>query len=234
MDSNKPDNKHFIETDDGSHTLYSDKFKATYHSTHGAINESSHIFIKNGFVYQKQVQNSAQVNILEIGLGTGLNAFLTYLKAKETITKINYHGIEAFPVMYDDAIKLNYASQLAQTEKFLFVKLHELKWEHTIQLSPDFELTKHHTTIQQFETAIKFDIIYYDAFSPKEQPELWTDEIFKKMYEFLKPNGILITYCAQGQMKRNLKFAGFVVESLPGPKGKREITRATRPATYMF
>lgn len=218
----------FITTADGSHTLYSEQFGATYHSVNGAIIESQHVFIDNGLVYQFNRQPLATVNILEMGFGSGLNAYLTYLKSRELGLAINYHTIEAFPVSLTDALKLNYAEQQSRTNKQLFNKLHECLWNKEYQLTSLFSFTKYKSSPHDFTVDIKFDLIYYDAFSPKEQPELWTELLFKDLFRLLNTNGVLVTYCAQGQMKRNLKAAGFKVQTLAGPPGKREMTRGIK------
>ena len=218
----------FITTDDQSHTLFSEKFKATYHSTRGAISESKHVFIQNGLQFFNEKYNSKEVSILEIGFGTGLNAFMTYLFAKERELKINYHSVEAFPISLEDVIQLNYTNESSSGEKVAFNQMHQQEWNRGEEISNYFSLTKHLSLLEDFNSEQKFNVIYFDAFSPSEQPELWTEEIFKKMFDLLEDNGVLVTYCAQGQMKRNMKQVGFKVQSLPGALGKREMTRGIK------
>ncbi|MFN8116684.1 MAG: tRNA (5-methylaminomethyl-2-thiouridine)(34)-methyltransferase MnmD [Bacteroidia bacterium] len=218
----------FLTTEDNSHTLYSERFKATYHSTRGAISESKHVFIQNGLAFCHKQNQSDDISILEIGFGTGLNAFMTYLFSKENHLKINYHSIEAYPVSLSEASQLNYTNEFSETDKFSFNQMHQQDWNRTGQVSSLFTLTKHLCLLEGFNSQQKFDLIYFDAFSPSEQPELWTESVFKKMYNLLNENGVLVTYCAQGQMKRNMKQVGFKVQSLPGALGKREMTRGLK------
>lgn len=218
----------FLVTDDQSHTLFSERFKATYHSTRGAMSESKHVFIQNGLQFFYEQSNSKEISILEIGFGTGLNAFVTYLFAKERGLKINYHTIEAFPVAITEAIKLNYTNGFSEHEKVIFNQMHLQEWNRAGEILNFFSLIKHLGLLEEFESQQKFNIIYFDAFSPSEQPELWTEAIFKKMFDLLEDNGVLVTYCAQGLMKRNMKSVGFKVQSLPGALGKREMTRVLK------
>jgi tRNA U34 5-methylaminomethyl-2-thiouridine-forming methyltransferase MnmC len=217
-----------LVTGDNSQTLYSTRFNATYHSTHGAVSESKHVFIQNGLQYVHEQLNLKSINILEIGFGTGLNAFMTYLYARQHAVKIHYHGIEAYPVPMEAALKLNYTVDFTEHENRLFEHLHVQPWNEVGEVSGFFSFTKHLCSVEKFMCDDKFDVIYFDAFSPSEQPELWTTEIFKKMFALLADKGIFVTYCAQGQMKRNMKSVGFKVKALPGFGGKREMTRAEK------
>lgn len=218
----------FLVTDDHSHTLFSERFKATYHSTRGAISESKHVFIQNGLQYVHEQFQLKEISILEIGFGTGLNCFLTYLYAKENALKINYQSIEAYPVPISEADQLNYTNEFSEHEKVVFNQMHMQKWNRVGQITDLFSLTKHLCLVEEFQSQQQFDVIYFDAFSPSEQPELWTEAIFTKMYNLLKVNSVLVTYSAQGQMKRNMRAAGFKVQSLTGALGKREMTRGLR------
>lgn len=217
-----------LQTEDSSHTLYSERFKATYHSTRGAISESKHVFIQNGLQYAHEQFQVKEISILEVGYGTGLNAFMTYLYTKEHYLKINYHSIEAYPVQLAAVSQLNYTNEFSEQDKIVFNQMHHQPWNREGQVSNSFILTKHLCLLEEFNSQYKFDIIYFDAFSPSEQPELWTEIVFKKMYDLLNENGVLVTYCAQGQMKRNMKQIGFKVQSLPGALGKREMTRGVK------
>lgn len=218
----------FLLTGDNSHTLYSERFKATYHSIRGAISESKHVFIQNGLQFVHEQLQAKEISILEVGFGTGLNAFMTYMYAKEHDLKINYHSIEAYPVPLSATPRFNYANEFSDREKIVFNQMHQQEWNRVGQISGSFSFTKHLCLLEEFSSKQKNDIIYFDAFSPSEQPELWTETIFKKMYDLLHPNGVLVTYCAQGQMKRNMKQAGFKVKALPGFGSKREMTRGEK------
>lgn len=215
-----------IQTEDGSNSIQSAKFEATYHSIHGAIQETQTVFIDAALKYKTPTQK--ELSILEIGLGTGLNAFMTYLEAKKSNLHIQYTGIEAYPITLEVAQQLNYAELLEVTEENAqFLKLHTSPNE-SINLSPNFQFYKQIGRFEDLQAQEVFDIIYYDAFAPSVQPELWEIELLEKMYRALKPNGILTTYCAKGVFKRNLKQVGFKVEGIPGPIGKREMTRALK------
>jgi tRNA U34 5-methylaminomethyl-2-thiouridine-forming methyltransferase MnmC len=218
----------FLLTDDHSHTLFSERFKATYHSTRGAISESKHVFIQNGLQYIHERFQSKDISVLEVGFGTGLNAFMTYLCAKENTLIINYQSIEAYPVLLSDSSQLNYTKEFSEKEKTVFNQMHQQEWNRIDQISDSFSFIKHLCLVEEFNSPQKFDVIYFDAFSPSKQPELWTESVLRKMYDLLKENGILVTYCAQGQMKRNMKQAGFKVQTLPGALGKREMTRGLK------
>ena len=218
----------FLVTDDYSHTLFSEHFKSTYHSARGAVSESKHVFIQHGLQYVHEQFQFKEISILEIGFGTGLNAFMTYLYANQHSLKINYESIEAYPVPSSIASQLNYANDFSEQEKTVFSQMHQQAWNRVGQLSNLFTLTKQLCLIEEYTSQQKFDLIYFDAFSPSEQPELWTEVIFKKMYDLLNANGVLVTYSAQGQMKRHMKQAGFKVKVLPGFGSKREMTRGEK------
>ena len=212
-----------IITNDGSHSIFNTKVNECYHSKHGAIVEAEHVFIRNGF----STVNETKLNILEVGFGTGLNTLLTYQKAVQKSIKVNYHTIELHPIDKRYYSKLNF-TDLIGIEKDQLLKLHNCKWGQEIQLNSYFTLIKNHTSLETYNTDIKFDIIYFDAFSPEKQPEIWSEEIFKKMYTFLKESGFLITYCAKGMVKRTMKSVGFEIIVLDGPPGKRQITRGNK------
>lgn len=216
-----------FETKDGSHSIFSDKYGVSYHSKYGAIQETQHVFINAG-LRLKAVEQS-DISILEIGFGTGLNAFMTFLENEKRGLSIDYVGVEAYPISMEIANTLNYAAQVNQPEsQAVFQKLHELKWNDTAAISPYFKLTKVKKMFQELDYKNQFDIIYFDAFAPTSQPELWEIPLLTSMFEALKTNGILVTYCAKGQFKRDLKTVGFTVEAIPGPPGKREMTRALK------
>jgi len=214
------------KTADGSHTLYVPELDETYHSVHGSIQEAEHVFIEAGLNF---FEEKSSISILEIGFGTGLNAFLTCREAEKNNIQVNYVGIEAYPLGDEIISKLNYLEQLNlynQIEQFN--KLHQSDWGEEIVINKNFTLTKLKVLLQDFSVDKKFDLIYFDAFGPNTQEEMWSEYIFKKMYDCLNDKGILVTYCAKGVVKRTIKKVGFMLESLPGPPGKREMTRAIK------
>lgn len=212
-----------IKTSDGSQTLYLKDKDETYHSRHGAIQESRHVFIEAGL---KPLIESGkkEISILEAGFGTGLNALLTFIEAEKSRTTINYTSLEAFPVSADIVSQLDYGNAL--NSEHVFRKMHSLTWNENHSISEFFSLKKIEGKLEDFNAEEKFDLIYFDAFSPRVQPELWTEEIFKKMYALAAPGAILVTYCSKGDVRRAMIAAGFTVEKLPGPPGKREMLRA--------
>lgn len=214
-------------TKDGSHTFYIKELDEYYHSIHGAIQESNTIFINAGL----KAIDKTEINIFEMGFGTGLNAFMTFLEAQQNKLKINYYTIEAYPISLEEAKLLNYHKELnAETEREIFLKMHDCPWNESIKISENFILHKIKKEIENLKSndLPSVDLIYFDAFAPSAQPQLWEKGILKLMYDILKSNGILTTYCAKGVFKRTLKEVGFEVESLPGPIGKREMTRAIK------
>jgi len=215
-----------IATEDGSSSLYLKNLDETYHSVHGAIQESNHVFIEAGLKFWlSKNTNTATVQILEFGFGTGLNAMLTSLNINGGI-KMAYHGLEKYPLSKKICSSLNYGEVLHNLE--LFIKIHDSKWGKEEKITPDFKLKKIEVDFRNYSTNTHYDVIYFDAFSPSKQPKLWTREIFEECYLLLNKGGVLVTYSAKGQLKRDLKSVGFMVESIPGPPGKFEITRATK------
>jgi tRNA U34 5-methylaminomethyl-2-thiouridine-forming methyltransferase MnmC len=211
-------------TADGSPTLYVPELDETYHSMHGSVQEAKHVFIENGLHFV--TAQSKQVNILEVGFGTGLNALLTAQYAKENAINVNYVGLEAYPVEEEIWKKIKYLDDrdtLVLYSQMMALPFGEIKTCH-----PHFSLSKASAHIQDWTSSEKFDLIYYDAFGPKAQPEMWELAIFEKLFALLNTGGALVTYCAQGQFKRHLKSLGMRVEGLPGPPGKREMTRAIK------
>ena len=211
-------------TADGSPTLYVPELNETYHSMHGSVQEANHVFIQNGLAFLKGV--SSKINILEVGFGTGLNALLSALFAFDHQLPIAYTGIEAFPVEEQIWTALSYIN--SDEGQIYYNKLMGSKWESPQELHTFFSLTKTTIKIQEWQSDEKFDLIYFDAFGPNAQAEMWQKSIFEKLYAVLNYGGVLVTYCAQGQFKRDLKAVGFSLEALPGPPGKREMTRATK------
>lgn len=215
--------REIIETADGSVTIRLPEWDETYHSKHGAIQEAKHVFIKNGLsLFKRQ-----PVSILEIGFGTGLNAFITLLEADKE-QPINYVGVEGFPIDAKDAVKLNYADRLDIGRKSDFERIHESLWEKPVAISPEFILTKHKMDFRQIDFEGEFDLIYFDAFGYRVQPELWSADVFARMYKALKPSGVLVTYAARTIIRDNMCAAGFSVSKLAGPPGKREMMRGLK------
>lgn len=220
-----------ITTKDGSKTIHIEEWNEQYHSVHGAINEANHVFIKHGLLHFFEINPSAihsEVSILEIGFGTGLNAFLSALKANENNVKINYVGVEAYPVQPDEIAALNYIQLIDDAQEELFNSIHQSKWEAQEIMSSNFKLTKQQKFFADIQDKNCFDIIYFDAFGARVQPELWSEAIFSLMYDALKENGVLVTYAAIGRVKRLMQDLGFTVERLEGPPGKRHMLRATK------
>lgn len=217
--------REIIQTLDGSTTIQIKEWDECYHSKHGAIQEAQHVFIKNGL----SLFQNRKVAILEIGFGTGLNAFITFLEAKKMQQVVEYVGVEAYPVSKDEVLLMNYVAELdATAESEIFDSMHESKWGEQIVLRDDFLFTKRQQFFEEIDDLNQFDLIYFDAFGYRVQPELWSTTIFKKMYDALKPDGILVTYAARGVVKRSMIEVGFTVEKLAGPPGKREMFRAVK------
>ncbi len=217
--------REIIQTLDGSTTIQIKEWDECYHSKHGAIQEAQHVFIKNGL---SLFQNKT-ISILEIGFGTGLNAFITFLEAKKMNQSIDYVGVEAYPISAEELDSMNYVEELDVVDKqAYFDKMHQCNWEEKISLTYNFSLTKRKQLFEQITDLDKYDLIYFDAFGYRVQPELWSTAIFKKMYDALKSNGILVTYAARGVVKRSMIEVGFTVEKLEGPPGKREMFRARK------
>ncbi|OXA71774.1 SAM-dependent methyltransferase [Flavobacterium aquidurense] len=215
--------REIIKTLDGSTTIHLQEWDECYHSKHGAIQEAKHVFIKNGL----SLFENNPVSILEIGFGTGLNAFITFLESGQKQQHINYVGVEAYPVEAKEVIEMNYVAELeADQYKGVFEKMHQCEWNQKVEISADFSLTKRKQFFDEIDDFEIFDLIYFDAFGYRVQPELWSTEIFQKMYNSLKPNGVLVTYAARGVVKRSMIEVGFTVEKLAGPPGKREMFRA--------
>ncbi len=220
------DSKLFI-TDDGSHSIYSKKYGVSYHSKFGALEESQHVFINAALRFKAVIQQ--KISILEIGFGTGLNTFVTFFEAKKRNLIIDYKAVEAYPISIKQAEQLNYSNLLEPEESSdVFMELHQAPWNTPFKLNEQFIIEKVLKKFQVIDFDNQFDIIYFDAFAPDAQPELWSEDILAKMYKALLPDGILVTYCAKGSVKRSLKGVGFTVEALPGPPRKREMTRATK------
>ncbi|MAQ74920.1 MAG: SAM-dependent methyltransferase [Aquimarina sp.] len=221
--------RQIIKTGDGSTTIHLPDWNEQYHSKHGAINEARHVFIQNGFDYILQQRSYNPLKILEIGFGTGLNAFITFLEAEKRQQNIHYTGVEAYPVKNDEIELLNYPEELSVKEKQeSFMQMHTSDWQSEEKISSVFSLTKRQQFFDEIKDQKAFDLVYFDAFGARVQPELWTVEIFKKMFAALNDNGVLVTYAAKGSVRRAMQEVGFTVERLPGPPGKREMLRALK------
>jgi tRNA U34 5-methylaminomethyl-2-thiouridine-forming methyltransferase MnmC len=215
-------------TADGSHTLFVPELNEHYHSTYGALQESQLVFIENGLHHLPACLK--EINLLEVGFGTGLNALLTVLEAKKLKRKINYVAIEPKPLKQEITGQLNFASVIGGTEaEGYFRKLHESAWDSPSFLSDYFIISKIQAKLEEISLrAGQFHLVYFDAFGPDVQPDLWTEPVFRQLFNCLKPEGILVTYSCKGTVKRALKAAGFTIEKLPGPAGKREVLRAMK------
>ncbi|MEO5642228.1 MAG: tRNA (5-methylaminomethyl-2-thiouridine)(34)-methyltransferase MnmD [Bacteroidia bacterium] len=218
-------------TEDGSSTVFNSSLKQHYHSIHGAVQESQHVFMRMGWEFSAWPELPGEISILEIGFGTGLNAFLVLLKCTEELNRhVSYTSLEAFPLEEEEFTALNYSTALNFPDRHdKFLALHRAEWEVPTAIANGFTLLKKKIKLEDFiPEQTSFDLIFFDAFSPEAQPELWTEEIFKKLYDGMKPGGILVTYCAKGQVRRNLIATGFSVERLEGPPGKREMLRGRK------
>ena len=214
-----------VSTREGIHTLINNRLKEHYHSLFGSMQESMHVFIRNGLCALNK--NLNDISILEMGFGTGLNAVLTYRENQVLRYSIHYTTVEAFPLPVTVTDKLNYFEYFGKPLQPVFRKMHSSKWFENISFE-NFTLHKIQADMLELQLDGSYDLIYYDAFSPLHQPELWTFEVLHKIYDACKKNAILVTYCAKGDVKRTLKGVGFDVETLPGPKGKREMVRAVK------
>ncbi|MDO5969932.1 tRNA (5-methylaminomethyl-2-thiouridine)(34)-methyltransferase MnmD [Flavivirga aquimarina] len=222
-----------VITADGSSTIHLPDWNEQYHSKHGAIQEAYHVFIKHGlhhFCHAELVSKSHKnISILEIGFGTGLNAFISLLEVEKLGVTVNYFGVEGYPVLMDEINQLNYPTTLqVKAKEAYFKKLHEVSWEEKHVITENFTIEKQHRFFSEIKEKSKYHIIYFDAFGARVQPELWTESIFLNMYRALKVGGVLVTYSAKGSVRRAMESVGFKVERLPGPPGKREMLRATK------
>ena len=214
-----------ITTADGSKTIQIEDWNEQYHSVHGAIQEAYHVFIKHGL----SLFHDQPLSILEIGFGTGLNALITLLESKKLGLDIVYKGIEAYPVILEELEQLDYIEALdAGDMEQCFFNMHQTSWGQSHPILPTFSLIKQQIDFREIADVDQFDLIYFDAFGARVQPELWTEEVFAIMFRALKQDGVLVTYSAKGSVRRAMQAVGFVVERLPGPPGKREMLRALK------
>lgn len=217
--------REIITTGDGSKTIQIMDWQEQYHSKHGAIQEAYHVFIKSGLdLFENQ-----EINILEIGFGTGLNAFITLIEFDKRNLKVNYTGVEAYPVSIEELNQLNYLEELKSlSRKDDFDLMHTSTWGDKVEIVENFNLKKEQILFKEISAIAEYDLIYFDAFGARVQPELWTVEIFQIMFNAMKSNGYLVTYAAKGSVRRAMQEVGFLVERLPGPPGKREMLRAKK------
>ncbi|MEP7376312.1 MAG: tRNA (5-methylaminomethyl-2-thiouridine)(34)-methyltransferase MnmD [Chitinophagaceae bacterium] len=218
-----------ILTKDGSHTIAVPEMNVTYHSHHGAIQESTHVFIEAGLKYVLDSVKMPVIDIFEMGLGTALNALLTLIEAERRQQPVRYTAIELYPLKQNEIASLNYCEQLQRTDlKPAFQLLHQCDWGKDVNITPSFIIHKiNHSLINSKISGLK-NLVYYDSFAPAAQPEHWTREVFEKIFAILSPGGILVTYCSKSIVRRAMEAAGFVVTKIPGPHGKREMVRAIR------
>ena len=216
-----------ITTSDGSHSLLNTDLNETYHSNHGALQESIHVFINHGLKFLIETYSPNSVNIFEVGFGTGLNALLTLQQSINSDIIFNYTSIEAFPLEKDIWSELNYGSAVGMQEQFK--QLHEAVWNTWVEINPNFRLRKLNDTLQEISLENEaFNLIYFDAFAPSKQPEMWEMRILQKMVQIMTTKSVFVTYCAKGQLKRDLKSLGLDIETLTGPPGKKEMVRGLK------
>lgn len=216
--------RNVIQTGDGSYTLELKGVEETYHSRHGAIQESEHVFIQHGLA--KVLEAKKDVKILEVGFGTGLNALLTRAHIEEDV-QVAYTGLETTPLRLEELNLLRYGQQVAGFEGF-YQQMHEANWDESVAVDSQFTIEKRLCSLQTFDSPALFDLIYFDAFGPPTQPELWSLALFQKLFRMTTENGVFVTYCAKGQVRRDLMEVGFVMEKLQGPPGKRHMLRGTK------
>ncbi|MEG1379463.1 MAG: tRNA (5-methylaminomethyl-2-thiouridine)(34)-methyltransferase MnmD [Bacteroidales bacterium] len=215
-------------TADGSVTFYIPEIDEHYHSTNGAVVEARHVYLKEALQQYITLNLPKQVRILEVGFGTGLNAFLTLLRSEELQIPIHYTTLELYPLGAEQVGMLNYAEQIDASRLHLFNALHEAEWGETVSITPFFSIEKRQLDLVRSPLEGLFDVVYFDAFAPDKQPEMWTEAIYRKGADAVIPHGILTTYCAKGVVRRGFRDAGFAMERIPGPPGKREMIRGTR------
>jgi tRNA U34 5-methylaminomethyl-2-thiouridine-forming methyltransferase MnmC len=219
-----------VVTNDGTVTFFVEELNEHYHSIHGARKESMHVYIKNGLdYYLKNYPDKTFIKILEVGFGTGLNALLTRVQLYlYRDTKAHYSAIEPYPIALNEIKELDYADLFSNKIKETYLKFHTCDWGEEVFIDNQMKFNKEQICLEDYNTDERYDVIYFDAFAPDKQPELWSKEIFLKLYNLMNEGGILVTYCAKGQVKRILKEVGYKLEELPGPQGKREMTRAIK------
>ncbi len=215
-----------LQTADLSNTIYVKDLDETFHSVNGALQESNHVFIQAGF--DEIIKSKNKIKIFEVGFGTGLNALLTFTESFANNISVSYTSIEAFPLEKTIVEELGYKNLFDKKYHSYIDKIQNANWNETIQLNENSSLTKVNIKLEEYIFNSTFDLVYFDAFAPDKQPELWTEEIFKNIFNNMNEGGILVTYSAKGEVRRRMQRVGFIVERLPGPKGKREMLRARK------
>jgi tRNA U34 5-methylaminomethyl-2-thiouridine-forming methyltransferase MnmC len=218
-------NRKIITTNDGSHSILVPELNEQYHSVHGAIQEAEHVFLKMGlddFINQDR----GFLNVFEVGFGTGLNALLSAEWAKANQQALNYTSIEKYPILKEEFEQLNYGDLIGQEE--LYQKINSSKWNEFVGISDKFNLRKLEMDLNEDFLPDGFDVIFFDAFAPNKQPKLWSVSVFEKIFKIMNKKAVLVTYCCQGQARRNMISAGFSVKKVQGPPGKREMLKAIK------
>lgn len=213
-------------TADGSKTLFVPHWDEHYHSIHGAMQESIHVFIHAGLKYFIEKNQPAEIRIFEAGFGTGLNALLTAKYIMDLPVKVFYQSVEAYPLTMEEVEALNYVESESDLLQKIYFDMHQAEWNQPVAITDNFILEKQKGFLEEWQNSGPVDIVYFDAFAPSAQPDLWSEEVFENLYSAMSGDGILVTYCAKGSVKRAMKAAGWNIEKLPGPPGKREMTRA--------
>jgi tRNA U34 5-methylaminomethyl-2-thiouridine-forming methyltransferase MnmC len=223
--------REIVLTADGSHSITIPALGETYHSHHGAIQESMHVFIRTGLLPYLSSFAGGQVNILEIGFGTGLNALLTLIEVEGLKQQVRYTAVEPYPLSKDESDQLNYCTILGRPDmQTLFTNIHNCDWGKDITIHPLFTIHKSAASLLDYSTGETMHLVYFDAFSPSSQPDLWSVQVFENLFNIMPAGGILVTYCSKSVARKAMKAAGFTVQKLNGPWGKREIVRATKPS----
>lgn len=217
-------------TADGSNTLFNETIGEHYHSAHGALQESKHVFINAGLKHVIEQKDTSKISVLEVGFGTGLNFILSFSHCEENFVRLNYTGIEAFPLTREVLDETGYKAYVPAAIWDKFINKYDDAINSAQTLSSHCDLKIAHTKLDEFKTDQRFDIVYYDAFSVQHQPEMWTDEIINQVCNLIKPGGVFVSYAITGKLKRAVKACGFIIEKLPGAPGKREMLRATKLA----
>lgn len=216
-------------TGDGSPTIFIPALDVTYHSRHGALQESRHVFIREGLLPALSATSVSPLRILEMGFGTGLNALLSLLEANERKRNLHYTALELYPLSAEEAAALSYDTLFENPDnRAVYRDLHQCAWETEVPVSPYFTLCKRNISMTAYTDDTGFDLIYYDAFAPAAQPDLWTEEVFSLLFKLSRPGALLVTYCSKGSVRRAMQAAGWQVEKRPGPPGKREMVRGFR------
>ncbi len=231
-------NREIVVTADGSHSIRLLELNQSYHSMHGALQESAHVYIEAGLRYAMNATGggTGPLHVFEMGFGTGLNALLTLMEAGRQQRLVHYETIDAFPLEASDSAELNFCQQLQRTDlNPFFEHLHYGNWDYEFSLSPYFSLQKYRLSLADWledklwaPRGRGIDVVYFDAFAPEAQPELWTADVFSALYILMAPGGVLVTYCSKTVVRKAMEAGGFRVYKIPGPWGKREMLRAVK------